>query len=780
MQTKHVLAGLLAAAAHLDAWAQNGQDPAREHEPGESPSRDVRDPTADLDRIIVTAQYRDENAQRIPLAISLASGESLEARHATDISSLAHAMASVTFSSGNELRNNSIRIRGVGTDVFSTGVEPSISTVVDGVVLQRPGAAFADLYDIERIEVLRGPQGTLFGRNASAGVVSVITRPLDYAKVSGEASGLLAEAGGSRFVGAVSGPLGDGLAYRIAAFHREQQASVSNLYSDRKVNGQYAHGARGKLGWRSEDEQSEILFNADYSALDSSCCALPLLRASDNPRSLATGTVPGDDNDEVNNDISPFVRQRSYGASLTARTGWSGYQLTSITAWRRYDNRSNVDLDDTQARLISRNFNVENSRTTSQELRLASPLGAAADFVIGAYYADGRVFNRLDRRGLNITGVERIDWDGQVVPLVQGDSAVLAGQSVVDNRNLSLFGQGNWRPFAKVTLTAGARLINERQALHFLRPQDGYFNGISQNATNPAFGPVVGYYHDSALIGRVAASYAFSPRVMGYVSYGTGYKGEGLAATLGLTAAQFERLPAPAETSRSFEAGLKTSLLNGALMFNATRFHTRIDDYQAQAYDALPGLFLLTSAGSVLIDGVELEFVATPHANVSFNASVAWLDARFQGATNGPCYTGQTPAQGCMQTGGGGQQDLSGKPVMNAPRLRYTFSGRYEVPFSANDRGYLQLDYRWQDRVVLDISQNPSLMQAAYGVADLSAGMLLREGKYDVSLYIKNLGNQHYAANRMVVSTAGGINAYAQQLPSDFHRYAGLSFRMSF
>ncbi|HEY0504977.1 MAG TPA: TonB-dependent receptor [Lysobacter sp.] len=729
-----------------------------------------------LDTVTVTAQHRVENVQRIPLAVSVVDGEALRSIHATDVRDLATLVPSVTFSAGNELRNNSIRIRGVGTDVFSTGVEPSVSTVIDGVVMQRPGAAFADLLDIERIEVLRGPQGTLFGKNASAGVVNVITRAPDFDGDDVSASALVAQDDEVRVDGAVSGPIGNGFAYRVAGFHRSLDGNVVNLDDGRTLGDVETWGARAKLAWRSSDQRRDATLSADYARFDSDCCALPLVVASDNPRAVLTRTEVGHDNDEVNNDVDPFVRQRNYGASLTANVALGQHTLTSITAWRRFENTSDVDLDDTPGRFITSNHNVESSRTTTQELRLASPLGDAFDYLIGAYWFDGSVENELDRRGLNLAAIARVLEDGLLVPRILGDEAVLAGRSRVDSRNAAVFGQANWHPTRKLTLTAGARYIDEAQRLFFERPRDGRFNGADQPPTNPAFGPVEGRYDDDALVGKLAITYDFSQHVMGYVGWSTGYKGEGIAATLGLTRAQFEQLPAPAETTSLLEAGFKTTLLDHTLTLNTTAFHMRIHDYQAQTFNAATGLFLLTSAGGVAIDGLEIELVAQPTDRLSLSGGITYLDAAFDDVRNGPCYTGQTPQQGCV----GGVQNLDGKPFMNAPKLRTTISGRYTWTVRANADAYVQGDWRWQDEVVFDISQNPNLRQGPYGIADLSAGLLFGAGRYDLSVFVKNVFDRTYAAGMMAVGTAGGANAYAHQLPRDFHRYAGLSLRMQF
>jgi len=776
MQTRYLVLAL-GTLAEAPAWAQPvlPTDTAADTPAASTP--DART----LDTVIVTAQHRAENVQQVPLAIAVVDGTTLARQRVFEIGGLRRLMPSATFSAGNELRNSSIRIRGIGTDVFSTGVEPSIATVVDGVVLQRPGAAFSEFYDIDRIEVLRGPQGTLFGKNASAGVVSVITAAPDFDHVSGHASLLAAEGNEQRAEVAASGPLGPQAAWRLAGFTHSRDGDVRNLFDGTRLNGDDAWGLRGKLAWRAADGGAEITLAADYARLDADCCALPLIVASDNPRAVATQTPVGRDNTEVDNDVDPFVRQNNYGAALTARIDLGTHSLTSISAWRRFDNDSDVDLDDTPGRFILHNRNQESSRTLTQELRLASPLGGRLDYVLGAYWFDGSVYNRLDRRGLNLAGIVSVFDDGVLLARVPGDQAVLAGYSRVDSRSASLFAHGNWHLRERLTLGAGLRYIDERQRLDFDRPQAAYFNGLLQAPTNPVLGPVTGHYDDSATIGKLSLSYALRPQISTYLAYSTGYKGEGLAATLGLSAEQFARGPAPAETSQLLEAGWKSELLDGALRLDVTAFRTRIDDYQAQTYDAATGLFLLTSAGGVAIDGLEVEFTARPYAYLSLSGGITWLDARFDGVRDGPCYSGQTQAQGCTPLPGGATaQDLDGKPLMNAPRWRSVLGVRYDAPLTARVDGYVQADWRWQDEVMFDISQNPRMRQGAYGITDLAAGLVFGDGRYDLGVFVRNVFDQAYAANIMAVSTAGGANAYAQQLPRDFHRQAGVTFRMDF
>lgn len=249
---------------------------------------------------------------------------------------------------------------------------------------------------------------------------------------------------------------------------------------------------------------------------------------------------------------------------------------------------------------------------------------------------------------------------------------------------------------------------------------------------------------------------------------------------MGLSAAQFAAGAAPAETSELLEAGIKTQLFDRRLLFNVTGFRTRFSDYQGQVYNAAQGLVVLTSVGGVKIDGVEVEIQARPARGLSFNGGVTYLDAAFYDAPNGPCYTGQTSAQGCAPNAQGvNVQSLNGKPFINAPRWRYTISGRYELP-DAPVRPFIQGDWRWQSETLFDLAQNPLQRQASYGVFDASIGATFGEGKFDVSVFAKNVFDTQYVGNITAVGAVGGANAYAQQLPRDFDRYFGASLRARF
>lgn len=776
-----IFAGLLSTTAFAQV-APPASPPSETSVDTTGQSRTLSEPI-ESEEIVVTAQRREENVIDVPVAVSVIDGEQLARRGSIDISDLQSLAPSVTFAQGNELRNNSIRIRGVGTDVFTTGIEPSVSTVVDGVVLQRPGSAFSDLGDVDRIEVLRGPQGTLFGKNSSAGVINVITRAPSFNEYSGTASGVIAEDNEYRVNGAVGGPIAANLAFRLAAFYRTQDGIVRNLRTNDTVNDQEALGARLKLSARASDRLT-VTLSGDYTKLNSTVGALPIRVATNNPKAISTGTPVGPNNDQVNIDVQPFVNQENYGGSLTIDYELGNYTLTSITAYREFSNTSDVDLDGTQAQLVLSNFNIESSKTTTQEIRLTSPKSDVFDFVLGAFYFDGSVYNFLNRPGLNITSAAVVSINPDGTLNTTSPLGLLAGFSTVYSENISGFGQANLHLGEKLTITGGLRYLKENQRLQFTRPVAGFFNGVNAPATFAAFSPPDSFFEDDRLIGKAAVTFEATNDLTAYASYSTGYKSEGITSSLGLTAAQNAVQPAPAETSELIEAGLKMRLFDRRLSLNLTAFRTIFKDYQAQVYNAAVGLNIITSAGKVEIPGFEVEFQTNPFKGLTLNGGVTYLDAKFQELPFGPCYTGQTAALGCVPTLINGAtvnvQNLNGKPFIVAPKWRFTLSGRYAAQVSEGTEAFLQFDYRWQDKVIFEISQNPFMRQREYGVGDLFVGANFDDGRYELAGFVRNVFDLQYVSNVVPNGASGGANSYIQNLPRDFGRYGGITFRAKF
>ncbi|MCP4301109.1 MAG: TonB-dependent receptor, partial [Gammaproteobacteria bacterium] len=233
--------------------------------------------------------------------------------------------------------------------------------------------------------------------------------------------------------------------------------------------------------------------------------------------------------------------------------------------------------------------------------------------------------------------------------------------------------------------------------------------------------------------------------------------------------------PVPPETSDAYELGLKAELFGRRLRLGVTAFHTTYDDFQGQAFDAGMGAFVLTSAGSVITSGVELDFTAKPTGNLLLTGGIAYTDAYNDEFLNGPCWTGQTAAQGCV----GGVQDLTDQDVPSSPDLKLTLQGRYDFPLDGPVGLYVSGAYRWQDDTNGSVSQRPSLDVDSYGIVDLSVGIEDVDGRWSATVFAKNLSDEFYT-NRLIETTLDATDGTSHRLTRDYQRYVGVKVEYRF
>ena len=260
---------------------------------------------AQVEEVIVTAQRREERLQNVPVAVTVVSGDQLSQRQTFSSEQLVQAVPSLTFRKGTTNVNSALNIRGIGTISFSAGAEPAVSTVVDGVVLARSGQAFFDFFDVERIEVLRGPQGTLFGKYASAGVVSIVTkRP--SATPTGFVEGSYFEGNEIRVRGGVSGPLSDTVRGGLTAVYGKYDGNTKNVFNGEDVNGYERFGVRAKVEWTPSDNLT-VTGIADWvNAVDNASADIIGFVTPGNAILGQLGTVKtGEGNKQISNDYAP-------------------------------------------------------------------------------------------------------------------------------------------------------------------------------------------------------------------------------------------------------------------------------------------------------------------------------------------------------------------------------------------------------------------------------------------------------------------------------------------
>jgi iron complex outermembrane receptor protein len=753
-------AALVAMSGH--AWAQTAAQPA--------------DEAIALDTIVVTAQKREQNLQDVPAAVSAVSGEQLETRNVVQVTDVVRISPSLTVTENTNATGNSINLRGIGTFSFSIGIEPSVAVVVDDVALLQQAQAFSGLNDIARLEVLRGPQGTLFGKNAAAGVINIVTQA-PTKTLTGSVGGALTSDGEKRVDGMISGPISDKAGFRLNAFYGDRDGYVRNLNTGHKLNGDRSYGVRGRLELDPTDNLN-IALTASHTNTKTDGqvrtfrSIKPGATAFGAPLALsAVGLTPGPDNYRIRLDTEP--KNTSKQTMLTGRANLDLGQanLISITGYQDWRFRFREDLDTlgtptllnaADPTSILPNGSVAggpfHSTNFTQEVRLVSSGARKLDYLFALFYADGDS-NRSYARGPNAA----TSW------------AATAG-----TKTMAAFTQMTYHVGSTTHVDGGLRFNHEAIEATFINR--------TPTATPPAnnascLSVCSGKAKDDHVTYKVALRQDLADNVMAYASFSTGYKGQGFDISTGFTPARAAK-PVRPETSKAYELGLKSRFLENRVQLNVTGFLTDFTDFQAQGGVTQPdGAIVpqLSNVGALRSKGVEVEASARPVRALRLDASAAYTDATIREFANAPCYTNQTVAQGCRPVGGSNFQDLSGSPLANSPKFKYSLAGAYDIALpSLPFDGFVTAEYTHQSAVMLDLLGTPISRQKAFGVVNASIGVAGRdEQNYRVALFVNNLFDQSYATS-LGYTGSSNAGAVAQLLPRNSRRYVGIRARMGF
>jgi iron complex outermembrane recepter protein len=721
-----------------------------------------------LDEIVVTAQKRVERLQDIPFSIAAISGEVLEQRSLTTASDLQFAVPGLSFTGAGVVPSISgFNIRGIGTNSFSNSIESSVSMVVDGVALIRQGAGLMDLNDLERVEVLRGPQGTLFGKNASAGVISFVTKaPTPELSAGGGVS--YGNFNALKLNGFVSGPLvKDKVFVRLSGYKNSRDGFVLNKFNDNMINNADEFGLRLRL--RVEpSERLTINVGADFAESDADCCVQttrsygagvfgnllppPFQVHAALLAETAAGIVAGPKNREVITNTPNFSKQRARGvnAQFDLETGIG--MLTSLTAYRKWSPSDGGDFDQTPLSIFSDNSNSSENAQFSQELRLGSVGENRFNYTIGAFYLNydnSTVFTQAGTLGLDLLPPIFPPPLSFFFPTPPGTKVFRQSTVTASGENVAGFGEVNYKITDKFNVFGGVRVLWESQDVSVLRTVNAVSIALSPvigASWTPTAGTLSARQSDSAVSWRIGADFKASDDFMFFGSVSRGYKGAGFNTGVDTVALR----PVAPEVPTSFEIGLKSSFFDRKLTINATAFTTEFKDFQAEAFVADPvtgiNVFAITNAGSLRTKGIELEIAARPISGLSLGLGANLLDATYSSFVNAPCYPGQTAAQGCVTVAPNvSVQDLTGKPLSNAPRWKINLNGRYEFALSASNEfvGFVQGSYAWRSESIVSATNDPSARISSYGLLDASIGVNIRE-RLELSVFGKNIANNYF------------------------------------
>lgn len=747
--------------------------------------------------ITVTARRIEENQQTVPVSVVSVPGSTLRDQGVSSTRDLQETVAGL-FATAPNPRLSAFTLRGLGSSAFNEGLESSVALFMDGVYLGRPGMSITDLIDVERVEVARGPQGTLFGKNSTAGTLSIFTRkPLFTPEAEVDAS--LGSQGTQQYRGSLTGPLGRTLAGRLTAYQTSRDGLVTNRYDGSKVNDIFRQGLRGQLLWTPASTVSARLI-AEVGAVDESCCAFPLMGAP-RPGVQASDAYmkyqrvsPDPTQRQTDTDIRPRSQVNQRAVSL--QTDWDftpNDRLVSLSAFRHYDFQSTTD-DQTSMALVNGGTQTVHDQF-SQELRIDSRW-RKADTILGLFLLD----QTTRGQEVGLLGRELSDWVfggliRQRIPTANRDNTgtalhLLIPQSTLDGMqvvtpfrqhttSLAGFGSLNWHATDQLDLTAGLRYTYEWKDAQVDRYRTGGNPSASPLALTNNLTPlgtltginlsgatfnqflddtVGGPYHrdtrlqEGSLSGQLGASWRWTPELMTYLTASHGVKSGGV--NLGVTS---DRVPAVfrPEVADSLELGLKTLALDDHLLLNLAAYYATIRDYQALTFDESqtlipnPRLNNLLNVSQVTLKGVDLDLQVLLPKGFSLRGGVALNQAVTDDFRNAPDENTQKNTK-----------DLSGKPLANAPRWQGNFAVRRDWAVNSHLSGYAMVDYWFRTSYNATTERSIETEIDEYGVLGARLGFKSSNDAWDLSLWGRNLANTRYISGVLVlygVGSYGGI-----------------------
>lgn len=746
-------------------------------------AQDEAEDTGGIAEILVTAQKVSENVQDVPIAITAITADRLEQTGTTSLEGLTRLVPSVTFRKGTTSANSAIVMRGVGTITFSIAAEPSVSTVVDGVVLSRSGQAFMDLVDLERIEVLRGPQGTLFGKNASAGLVNMVSKG-GTDTLEAEARAEWFEGNEYRLRAAISGPLGENLSGRITGFYGTYDGNITNVFGGQEedVNGYEHYGARGIVDY--DNGSAKIRLIADYFKADDDCCAdiTTVSRGAvlDAELGLPGGVAQGLDQRYVNHNLVTQTRDEQW--SLTASGDFdvfNSHTLSFVAGYRNWKNREIREGDFLPRALVgTAQLHDDGTVKTEQyslEVRLASDTSEDFFYQVGAFAWRSDNEQQFTREVITCASSTL-----PVDPLTGGQPCNLAdtvntifptatSDSDVTSENYAVFGQATYRFSDMIALTGGLRYTwDDLEFSHFRAPGVNAATGLPATGPgvsgNPAGGTIAsggngtnlstGSSTNGNLSGKAVLQVYAADDIMLYTSYTRGYKGPAFNVFFNHTAPN-NAVPIDAETSDAFEAGIKSQFLDNRVQLNLAAFTVEYDGFQANNFINLNGTIItnLTNAGTVKTEGFEADLVVVPVSGLTLRASGAYADAKVKEFNPNP-ITNAPDAR-------------NGTRLPLAPKFTYTLGASYEADLG--DFGlHLDTDFRHLSSQFSDLGESGPL--DGYGIWNASVGVSDPDDRYRLTFHIRNITDESFA-----LLNVG--NGQRLQIPREADRYVGVSLR---
>jgi iron complex outermembrane receptor protein len=658
-----------------------------------------------LQEVVVTARKREENVRDVPLSVVTFSADDLAARNADDLSSLGNSIPNVVIGTSGQDRHQNIVMRGISTVARSIGQETGVAVYLDGVYTGRTETYNQQLADIDQVEVLRGPQGTIFGKNTTEGAISLSTiKPSDTP--TGSATLDFGNFGLVEGGGFVSGPLKEGLLFgKISLYGATDKGYATNVFDGSRAGDRNTGGGRFQLRSTPTDDL-DITLSGDFTNHHNHPYRFEVTNGT-------FGNIPG-----------PFTFDEAYPSTeRTANGGFAlnvedrlpgGYTLTSITSWRESDWTDHSDETWNGQNLAFSDY-TEHSDYGSQELRIASPAKGRFEYVAGLYYS--------------------YQYSTTHTPVSIGnDLAAIFGvpdglesfdlRSNVKTDGYAAFANASYHVDSRWTLTAGGRYTWEKKHLDYHQIDPDGLGFV------PNIGPLSRDYSQGAFTPTASIVYAVTSRVNVYATFASGYKSGGFNVD---TLSTVNRIQFGPEHVKNYELGAKGEFLDGRLQADIDVFHMDYNDLQITQYDPASFSNYIGNAARAKINGLEFDAVGRVTSAWTVSGHLGLLDTKFDKFID--------------QYG----NDLAGERLTFAPKFSASVATEYSVPVGDDVAAYVNGEYNYRSAMYSqynDIKTTPSDLLGAYGLVNGSLGIAFDHAKWKVEIYGRNLTNKLYEINK--------------------------------
>jgi iron complex outermembrane receptor protein len=676
------------------------------------------EPVTSVGEVLVTARKRTERLQDVPISVNVTSGEELASQDVRNLEALSGSVPNLHIQATPG--NNAIYIRGIGSSPGNLAFEQSVGLFVDGAYAGRGRQFAAPFLDVASVEVLRGAQGALFGKNTAAGAINITSNgPTASRQMATTVTGTVDGDNGYEVTQIISGPITDKLLVRLAGKYSDNEGWLENTTTGDHNPAREDLIGRAVIDYLASDTLS---FRLKVEGASQDLTGQPMSSvAPGDAKSFTRATTPG---------LPDFDNANSFNSVLTINKDFSnGVTLTAITAYSAFDYDKQIDSDFTINPLLRTTFQEEFNQV-SQEVRLTSPADGPLTWIVGAY---------AHRNEIDMHQNSSI-----LMGPFNGASDRLFNQT---NESYSLYGQATYAFNDQWKLTAGLRQTWEDKAADQTRSTSG---AVPPSWVNT---PLSGQREESQLDPSVQVQYVLDRNTMFYASYAKGSKAGGFVgaqSTGGQDAFEFE-----GETSQSFEVGTKLTLLNGRATLNLAAYSSKFEDLQVSGFNAATNAFITTNAASAKSQGVEAEGAFRIHPSVTLSGSVAYNDAKYDSYPTAPCVykNGVAPPANCVE-------DIGGVRLPRAPKWSGALTLNVDHPLDNGMRLLADATMRGRSGTYLEENLNPKSYQEGFSKVDLRLGVVAADDRWTLALIGRNLTNEWTASHSFGTPFLAGSQTY--------------------